>query len=50
MHLYAGKEELNHYQYYNREGVQKLSQGLFNLEAARPFLFGLNQVFSLIKI
>jgi len=50
MHLYAGKEGLNHYHYYDREIVQELSQGLFHMEAARTFLFGLNQVFSLIKI
>jgi ubiquinone/menaquinone biosynthesis C-methylase UbiE len=50
MHLYAGKEGLNHYQYYDRQTVQGLSQCLFHLEAARTFLFGLNQVFSLKKI
>jgi hypothetical protein len=28
----------------------ELSRGLFQLEAARTFLFGLNQLFSLMKI
>jgi SAM-dependent methyltransferase len=49
MHLYAGKKELDHHHYYDYDAVLELSQSLFQLEAARTFLFGLNQLFSLIK-
>jgi SAM-dependent methyltransferase len=50
MHLYAGKEALGHYHYYDRDAVLKLSNGLFHLEKDRTFLFGFNQAFSLKKI
>jgi 2-polyprenyl-3-methyl-5-hydroxy-6-metoxy-1,4-benzoquinol methylase len=50
MHLYAGKEELDHYCYYDRDAVLELSRGLFRLVKARTFLFGLNQLFALCKI
>jgi hypothetical protein len=49
MHLYAGEEELDHQRYYDREAVLELSRELFQLEVARTFLLGFNQLFSLLK-
>lgn len=50
MQLYAGKEDLDHHHYYDYDAVIELSRGLFQPEAAQTFLFGFNQVFSLMKI
>jgi hypothetical protein len=50
MRIYSGKQDLSHERYYDLDSVRELSKGLFNIEIAKLFVLGYNQLFSLKKL
>lgn len=50
MKLYAREVEVDHRRYLDLEAVRELSRGLFRLEVYKNFVWGYNQLFSLLKV